>query len=240
MTYVEGFLTPVPVANRDAYRAHADRAADLLLELGVTRMVETWGEDVPHGTRTDMHRAVQATADEAVLFSWFEYPDRATRDAANDRIRNDPRFAAMGKDMPFDARRMIYGGFAAVSDSGDGTGTGFVDGVVLPLHGGAGDAYRDHAAALAPLFLEHGALRVLDARADDVPAGEATDFARAVAIEGAEQVGFGWVEWPSRTVRDDAWNRLMADGRMAAAGDPPWNGQRMIFGGFSVLLDRTA
>ncbi|MEH3100566.1 DUF1428 domain-containing protein [Sphingomonas adhaesiva] len=243
MTYVEGFLTPVPVARRDAYRAHADRAADLLLELGVTRLVETWGEDVPHGVRTDMHRAVQATPDEAVLFSWFEYPDRATRDAANDRIRSDPRFADMGRDMPFDARRMIYGGFASVSDvvgGGGGGKAGFVDGVVLPVRGGARDAYRDHAAALAPLFVEHGALRVIDAIADDVPAGEVTDFARAVAIEDREEVGFGWVEWPSRAVRDDAWARLMADGRMTAAGDPPWNGQRMIFGGFAVLLDRTA
>lgn len=240
MTYVEGFITPVPTANRDAYRAHSDRAADLLLEMGVTRLVETWGEDVPRGNVTDMHRAVQATADEAVLFSWFEYPDRATRDAVNDRIRTDPRFAAMGSDMPFDAARMIYGGFASVGDSGAGTGAGFVDGVVVPVDGGARDAYRDHAARLAPLFLEHGALRVLDALADDVPAGEITDFTRAVAIEGAEQVGFGWVEWPSRGVRDDAWNRLMADGRMTAAGDPPWNGRRMIFGGFAVLLDRTA
>lgn len=239
MTYVEGFVTPVPLANRDAYLAHANRAADLLLELGVTRMVESWGEDVPHGTRTDMYRAVQATADEAVLFSWFEYPDRATRDTVNDRIRSDPRFADMGRDMPFDAGRMIYGGFAAVSDMGRATNAGFIDGVVLPVTG-TSDAYRDHAAALAPLFLEHGALRVLDALADDVPAGEVTDFARAVAVQEGEQVGFGWVEWPSREVRDAGWNRLMADGRMAAAGDPPWNGQRMIFGGFSVLLDRTA
>ena len=240
MTYVEGFLTPVPVANRDAYRDHADRAATLLLELGVTRMVECWGEDVPRGTVTDMYRAVQAGEDEAVLFSWFEYPDRATRDAANDRIRTDPRFAEMGADMPFDARRMIYGGFAAVGDAGGAGGAAFVDGVVLPVHGGARDAYRDHAARLAPLFLEHGAVRVLDALADDVPAGEVTDFARAVAIEGEEQPGFGWVEWPSRAARDAGWARLMDDARMTAAGDPPWNGKRMIFGGFAVLLDRTA
>ncbi len=240
MTYIEGFVTPVPVARREAYRAHADRAADLLLELGITRLVETWGEDVPRGTRTDMYRAVRATDDEAVLFSWFEYPDRATRDTVNDRIRSDPRFADLGQDMPFDARRMIYGGFASVSDIGGGAGAGFVDGVVLPVHGASRDAYRDHAAALAPLFLEHGAVRVIDAIADDVPAGEVTDFARAVAIEGAEEIGFGWVEWPSRAIRDEAWGRLMAGDRMAAAGDPPWNGQRMIFGGFAVLLDRTA
>lgn len=244
MTYVEGFLTPVPTTNREAYRAHAERAAPLLLEMGVMRMVEAWGEDVPHGTRTDMHRAVQATAQETVAFSWFEYADRAARDAANDRIRHDPRMAAMGSDMPFDARRMIYGGFAAVSDAGSGTPAGraggFIDGVVLPVRAHSRDAYRHHAAALAPLFLEQGAVRVMDALADDVPAGEVTDFARAVALEGGEQVGFGWVEWPSRSVRDMAWDRLMQDERMATAGDPPWDGKRMIFGGFAVVLDLTA
>ncbi len=111
MTYVEGFLTPVPTANKDAYLRHAQEAAPVLKELGVVRMVEAWGDDVPRGTLTDLWMAVDAQADESVLFSWFEYPDRATRDATSDSLMKDPRLAGMMNEMPFDARRMIYGGF---------------------------------------------------------------------------------------------------------------------------------
>lgn len=237
MTYVEGFLTAVPVAHRETYREHAARAADLVIDLGASRMVEAWGEDIPDGQHTDMRRAVRATPDETVVFSWFEYPDKATRDAANARLAGDPRMDEMMKDMPFDGRRMIYSGFAVVSDLGDAAGAGFIDGVVLPVTGGA-DAYTRHAVSLAPLFREYGAVRVVDTIGDDIRAGEVTDFPRAVDAAPGEAIGFGWIVWPARDQRDAAWERIMGDERMTAAGAPPWDGKRMIFGGFTVLLDR--
>ena len=82
MTYLDGFVTPVPRANRAAYEAHVAQAAAIFADLGATRLVECWGDDVLLGQHTDFARAVALTDDEDVLFSWIEYPDRATRDAA--------------------------------------------------------------------------------------------------------------------------------------------------------------
>ena len=117
MTYVDGFLAAVPLANKDAYLKHATEAAAIFKEHGALSVVECWGDDVPHGKQTDFYRAVEAREDESVLFSWIEWPDKATRDAGMKQVMDDPR---MGPDnpMPFDGARMIYGGFAPVVDLG--------------------------------------------------------------------------------------------------------------------------
>src|SRR3546814_3893553 len=117
MTYVEGLVVAVPTANKEAYRKHAAEAAPLFKEFGVRRMVECWGDDVPDGKVNDFKGAVQAKDDETVVFSWFEYPDRATRDAANQKMMSDPRMEAMGADMLFDDKRMIIGGIDQKSTS---------------------------------------------------------------------------------------------------------------------------
>src|SRR5918998_2486666 len=122
MTYIEGFVAAVPTANKETYRKHAADAAPLFQEFGVTRMVETWADDVPDGKVTDFRKSVQAKDDESVVFSWFEYPDRAARDAANEKMMSDPRMKDMGAAMPFDGKRMIYGGFDTIVDErGSGT-----------------------------------------------------------------------------------------------------------------------
>jgi len=74
MTYFEGFIVPVPEANKDAYAKHARDFAPLVQEIGVKRMVEAWDSDIPEGKVTDFRKAVNATSDEKVVFSWFEYP----------------------------------------------------------------------------------------------------------------------------------------------------------------------
>ncbi|MBM3928937.1 MAG: DUF1428 domain-containing protein, partial [Sphingomonadales bacterium] len=124
MTYIEGFLTPVPTANRDRYLEHARTAVPMFKDFGAVRMVESWGDDVPRGKVNDLWTAVAASEDETVVFSWFEYPDKATRDAANAKMMADPRLADMMQDMPFDGSRMVMGGFESVSDAGDGSGSG--------------------------------------------------------------------------------------------------------------------
>lgn len=237
MTYVEGFLTAVPTANKQAYLAHARTAAALVREFGVTRFVEAWGDDVPRGTVNDLWGAVQATEDETVLFSWFEYLDKATRDAANQRMMDDPRMAAMAGDMPFDGARMVHAGFDVVHEAGDGGGTGYIDGIVLPARADDRAAYRDFARACAPVFLAAGALRVVDAYGDDVRDGTLTDFNRAIHRQDGEVPVYGWVEWPSKAVRDAGWPRIMEDPAMKDAGPPPFDGKRMMFGGFVPLLD---
>jgi uncharacterized protein YbaA (DUF1428 family) len=116
MKYVEGFVAAVPAANKEIFRKHAAEAAPLFKEFGATRVVECWGDDVPEGKLTDFRGAVKAKDDEVVVFSWFEYPSRQVRDAANEKMRTDPRMKTMGEQMPFDGKRMIFGGFAPIVD----------------------------------------------------------------------------------------------------------------------------
>ncbi|HEV7371177.1 DUF1428 domain-containing protein [Arenibaculum sp.] len=116
MKYVEGFVIAVPAANKEVFLRHAAKAASLFKEFGATRVVECWGDDVPDGKVTDFRGAVKAEADEVVVFSWIEYPSREVRDAATARIMSDPRMEDMGGEMPFDGKRMIFGGFAPILD----------------------------------------------------------------------------------------------------------------------------
>jgi uncharacterized protein YbaA (DUF1428 family) len=112
MPYIEGFVAAVPTANRDAYIKHATEGATYFKNLGATRVVECWGDDVPKGELTDFYRATQAKDGETVIFSWIEYPDKATRDAANKKMSADSE--TMNMEMPFDASRMFFGGFEQV------------------------------------------------------------------------------------------------------------------------------
>jgi len=114
MPYLEGFVTAVPTANKDVFIKHANEAVEYFKTLGATRLVECWGDDVPKGKTTDFYKAVQAKDDETVVFSWVEYPDKETRDAANEKMASDPDAANM--EMPFDGSRMFWGGFVPVVD----------------------------------------------------------------------------------------------------------------------------
>jgi len=114
--YIDGFVIAVSSANRAAFLGHAHRIDAIFLEFGAIRVVEGWGDDVPNGTTTDFRRAVAAADDEGIVFSWIEWPDKATRDAAQERMRTDERM--MAEPMPFDGRRMIFGGFETVVDLG--------------------------------------------------------------------------------------------------------------------------
>jgi uncharacterized protein YbaA (DUF1428 family) len=114
MNYVDGFVAAVPAANKDAYLTHTKEALKLFKEFGATRMVECWGDDVPDGKVTDFKRAVQAKADEVVLFSWIEWPSKEVRNAGMKKMMEDPRMRDM--KMPFDGQRMIFGGFQPILD----------------------------------------------------------------------------------------------------------------------------
>ncbi len=113
MSYVDGFVLPVPSDGKEAFIHHARIADSLFLEHGATRVIECWGDDVPDGKLTDFRRSVQATDDETVCFSWIEWPDKETRDAGMKSLMEDPRMKDI-PEMPFDGKRMIYGGFAPV------------------------------------------------------------------------------------------------------------------------------
>ena len=116
MNYTDGFLVAVPTANRDAYRDHAEEAAGLFKEFGALRVVECWADDVPDGKLTSFPMAVKLEPEEAVVFSWVEWPSKEIRDAGWAKMMADPRMQPDRAPMPFDGKRMIYGGFAPIVD----------------------------------------------------------------------------------------------------------------------------
>ena len=237
MTYFEGFVLPVPESRREEYRKHAAGAAPLFHEIGVQRHFEAWDSDVPEGKVTDFRKAVDAKPDEKIVFSWFEYPDRASRDSANEKMMNDPAMKELSaSSMPFDAKRMIYSGFDAIVEEGSAGGT-YADGFVVPVPEGNKEAYRQLAAKMAKVFRQHGASRVVEAFGDDVKKGEVTDFFRAVKAEEGENVVFSFIEWPDKQTRDDAWQKIMSDESLKPEGEMPFSGQRMFWGGFDKMVD---
>ena len=239
MTYVEGFVVAVPTGNKEAFRAQAESLMPLFRECGVRRQVECWGDDVPHGKLTDFYGAVQAKEDETVVFAWFEYPDKATRDAANEKMRSDPRMQPT-EAPPFDGKRMIFGGFDAIVDERSEGAPAYVDGYVLPVPQAKKDAYRAMAEKAAGKFREYGAVRVVEAWGDDVPEGKVTDYQRAVKAEDGEGIIYSWVEWPDKETRDKGWQRMMSDPDMQPDGEMPFDGKRMFWGGFRPVIDTAA
>ncbi|NUO47384.1 MAG: DUF1428 domain-containing protein [Polyangiaceae bacterium] len=238
MSYLEGFLLAVPATNKEAYRQQAAKALPLFKELGARRFVETWGDDVPDGKATDFKRAVKAKADEIVVFSWIEYASKEARVAANDKLMTDERMKAMmTTPMPFDAERMIFGGFATLLDEGSRAKVGYVDGYLLAVPTAKKDAYRELAAKAATVFRDHGATRVVEAWGDDLREGKVTDFQRAVQATADESIVFSWIEWPSKEVRDAGMKKTFEDERMKPDEAKLFDGKRMIFGGFVPLLD---
>jgi uncharacterized protein YbaA (DUF1428 family) len=116
MTYVDGFLVAVPKDKMEAYKALARKAGEIWKEYGAIAYVECVADDVPYGELTSFPRAVQAKEDETVIFSWIVYENRERRDAINAKVMEDPRLKDGMKDMPFDGKRMIYGGFKTFLD----------------------------------------------------------------------------------------------------------------------------
>ncbi len=112
MSYIDGFVIPVAQDQRAAFIEHAEKVDAFFLAEGALRVVECWQDDVPPGKQTDFFRAVAAAEGEAVAFSWIEWPDKATRDAAFAKLGQDE--ALMAIPVPFDGKRMIFGGFTPV------------------------------------------------------------------------------------------------------------------------------
>jgi uncharacterized protein YbaA (DUF1428 family) len=112
----------------------------------------------------------------------------------------------------------------------------FLDITVIPVPTANKAAYLDHSRHTTPFFKEHGATAVTECWGEDVPDGKLTDFKKAVALKEGETVAVGWISWPDRATRDAAWAKLMQDERLAAH-DMPFDGKRMIFAGFEVVLD---
>lgn len=116
MAYLDGFVIPVPTANREVYRRHEEEFWPQFRAMGALSLVVGWGDDVPPGKQTDFFRSVAATPEETVVLALLTWPDKATRDAAYKKMMEDPAHEQM--EMPFDGRRMIYGGFTPIFSAG--------------------------------------------------------------------------------------------------------------------------
>jgi uncharacterized protein YbaA (DUF1428 family) len=117
MDYIDGFVVAVPTAKRLEYLQHAANMAEVLKENGALRVVECWGDDVPTGKVTSFPQAVKLEPDETVAFSWIAWPSRKVRDSGMKKAMDDPRMKDAGNHMPFDGKRMIFGGFETILDS---------------------------------------------------------------------------------------------------------------------------
>lgn len=117
MTYVDGFVAAVPTANKEKFLKHAQVAADVLKQAGALKIVECWGDDVPDGKLTSFPLAVKKQADETIVFSWITWPDKQTRDAGMQKMMEDPRMQDASNPMPFDGKRVIFGGFQVILEN---------------------------------------------------------------------------------------------------------------------------
>ncbi len=116
MSYVDGFVAAVPSGNKEAFIEHAELAATVFKEHGALKVVDCWGDDVPEGEVTSFPLAVKCREDETVVFSWVLWPSRGVRDAAMEKVMADPRMQSDSNPMPFDGKRLIFGGFEMVME----------------------------------------------------------------------------------------------------------------------------
>lgn len=117
MAFVNGFVAAVPKANREKFIEHARIAAEVFRENGALSVVENWAVDVPDGEVTSFPMAVKKQDDEDVVFSWIVWPSRETADNAMAAMMEDPRMSPDTNPMPFDGKRLIYGGFETVLEA---------------------------------------------------------------------------------------------------------------------------
>jgi uncharacterized protein YbaA (DUF1428 family) len=117
MTYVDGFVAAVSTANREKYRVHAEKAAVVFKEHGALKLVECWGDDVPDGEVTSFPMAVKCKEDETVVFSWILWPSRLARQEGMKKVMADPRLKPDVNPMPFDGKRLIFGGFEMIVEA---------------------------------------------------------------------------------------------------------------------------
>lgn len=111
MAYVDGLVCAVPTDKKEEYLAHVAVVGELLIECGALAVFEGWGEDVPDGEVTSFPKAVECKEDETVVFSWIRWPSREVRDKGMELLMADPRAKEEMARMPFDGKRLIFGGF---------------------------------------------------------------------------------------------------------------------------------
>lgn len=240
MPYYTGSIAAVPTANRQKYIDHVRAVWPLFRSHGATRMIESWGVDVPRGKVNDLYGAVNAKDDETVVFSWIEWPDRAKADDAWQKMQKDPAMQAMPQ-MPFDGSRMIFGGFEPIFADGTDRGAGYIQGFALAVPERNKAPYVDMArTAWKDAFRPNGCTGMVEAWGVDVPHGKQTDFYRASKAEAGEVPVFSWTAWPDKATCDAAARAMEASMEGQEFPEMPFDGMRMMWGGFEPIFDSAA
>ena len=115
MSYFDGYILAVPKDKKQAYIELAKTSAQIFIDYGAIRVLETWGDDIPRGQVTDFFMAVKAEEHEGIVLSYVEWPDKATRDIGFEKVMSDPRCPPF-ETMPFNTKTMIFGGFESICD----------------------------------------------------------------------------------------------------------------------------
>lgn len=179
---------------------------------------------------------MNAREDEVVVFAWLEWSDKAAADAAWQKMQGDPAMAGM--DMPFDGSRMIFGGFEPVFEGGTDRGAGYFQGFALAVPEKNKAAYAKMAReAWEDAFQPNGCLGIVEAWGVDVPHGKQTDFYRASKAEHGEVPLFSWTAWPDRATCDAAGKAMEAGMEGQEFPEMPFDGKRMMWGGFEPIFD---
>lgn len=247
MTYIQGFVLAVPTANKQKFIDHANSGDGVFMDHGAVRILECWQDNVEKGHTTDFFGAVDAKSDESVVFSWIEWPDKAScqklETQMEEIMKSDARMDPAKNPMPFDGMRMIYGGFDPIVDEGAPVSDGYMQGFLVPVPAGNKAAYRKAAVDMWDILKDYGARRVIEAWQDDVSHGKQTDFFRATKAEDGEIVVFSFIEWESREACDESHGKMLEDERMKQFmgenpdAEPPFDGKRMIYGGFRPVVE---
>jgi uncharacterized protein YbaA (DUF1428 family) len=114
VNYVDGFLAAVPKQNKQKFIEHCKMSVEVMKDCGALSVVDCWEDDVPDGKITSMPMAVQKKEDEVIVFSWITWPSKEVRDAGMKRMMEDPRMSEENNPMPFDGKRIIFGGFEVI------------------------------------------------------------------------------------------------------------------------------
>lgn len=237
MTYYTSSMLAVPTANKQQYLSHASAAWAVFQRYGALRMVEGWGVDISRGKVTDLYQAVQAQDGETVVFSWIEWQDKPAADAAWQKMQADAAMNSLPA-MPFDGSRMIYGGFEPVFTAGTDHPAGYIQGFVLAVPAQNRTAYIDMARqAWEGAFKPRGCLGTVEAWGVEVPHGAQTDFYRASKAEAGEIPVFSWTLWPDKATCDAAAQAMEAEMAGQSFPEMPFDGMRMMWGGFEPIFD---
>ena len=241
MNYVDVFVAPIPAADKEAYIEMARAISALFIDHGALRLVAAWGDDVPEGKLTSFPLAVQCQGDEVVAFSWIQWPSKAARTQGMEQARCDKRMQQI--TLPGDRPRIIFGSFQIVVDeqlrAAAASEQKYLDGFAAAVATTKRDAYIQSAHNFMSVFQRHGALHTVEAWGDDIKPGKLTSFPQAVQLQDDEAVVVSWVAWPTRAERNACMEAMMKDPEMQNM-DMPFDGQRMIYGGFEVVVDSAA